>query len=96
MAGYVAIKVRVAPVGSLNIYLWLLVSSRAIYASGDYMRILVQAESMIKAFKEGSPIEIDGKPVFYKNLSTIRKNRFDIQRFEDSARQYQQIDRDNK
>ena len=60
------------------------------------MRILVQAESMIETFKEGCPIEIDGKPVFYKNLSTIRKNRFDIQRLEESSRQYQQSDRDNK
>lgn len=55
-----------------------------------------QAESMIEAFKAGSPIEIDGKAVHYKDLSTIRKNRFDIQRLEESSRQYQQIDRDNK
>ena len=55
-----------------------------------------QAESMIEAFKAGSPIEIDGKAVYYKDMSTIRKNRFDIQRLEESSRQYQQIDRDNK
>jgi len=51
---------------------------------------------MIEVFKEGSPIEIGGKPAFYKNLSTIRKNRFDIQRFEERSRQYQQSDRNNK
>ena len=55
-----------------------------------------QADSMIEAFKEGGSVEIDCKPVPYKDLGTIRKNRFDIQRLEESSRQYQQIDRDNK
>lgn len=55
-----------------------------------------QAESMIEAFKEGAPIVVDGKTILFEDMSTVRQNRFDIQRLEERSRQYQQIDRDNK